>query len=66
MNPSVLTEVPSTTIDVIGALKPLMANSMTQIVDMITSLVPYMITVSLFGAGIYLLKRFISTGTQSL
>ena len=66
MNPSVLTETASTTIDVIGALKPLMASSMTQIVDMITSLVPYMITVSLFGAGIYLLKRFISTGTQSL
>lgn len=53
-------------IDVIGALKPLMASSMTQIVEMITALVPYMITVTLFGAGIYLLKRFISTGTQSL
>lgn len=55
-----------TQIDVIGALKPLMASSMTQIVEMITALVPYMITVTLFGAGIYLLKRFISTGTQSL
>lgn len=55
-----------TQIDVIGALKPLMASSMSQIVDMITALVPYMITVTLFGAGIYLLKRFISTGTQSL
>lgn len=66
MNPTVLAEPAGTTIDVIGALKPLMASSMTQIVDMITSLVPYMITVSLFGAGIYLLKRFISTGTQSL
>lgn len=57
---------PTTGIDVVGSLTPLMAGAMTQIVDMITALVPYMITVALFGAGIYLLKRFISTGTQSL
>ena len=61
-----LLETGATTIDVVGALTPLMQGAMTQIVNMITALVPYMITVGLFGAGIYLLKRFISTGTQSL
>lgn len=53
-------------IDVVGSLTPIMSEAMTQIVEMITSLVPFMITVSLFGAGIYLVKKFINTGTKSL
>lgn len=53
-------------IDIVGSLTPIMQGAMTQIVSMITSLVPFMITVSLFGAGIYLVKKFINTGTKSL
>lgn len=54
------------TIDVVGSLTPIMQGAMTQIVSMITALVPFMITVALFGAGIYLVKKFINTGTKSL
>lgn len=53
-------------IDVVGSLTPIMESAMTQIVSMITALVPFMITVALFGAGIYLVKKFINTGTKSL
>ena len=64
MNP--LTESASSSIDVVGSLTPIMKSAMTQIVEMITALVPFMITVALFGAGIYLVKKFINTGTKSL
>lgn len=53
-------------IDIVGSLTPIMQGAMTQIVEMITALVPFMITVALFGAGIYLVKKFINTGTKSL
>ena len=55
-----------TGIDVVGSLTPIMEGAMGQIVSMITALVPFMITVALFGAGIYLVKKFISTGTKAL
>lgn len=53
-------------IDVVGSLTPIMESAMSQIVSMITALVPFMITVALFGSGIYLVKKFINTGTKSL
>lgn len=55
-----------TGIDVVGSLEPILQSAMTQVVSMITSLVPFMVTVALFGAGIYLVKRFINTGTKSI
>lgn len=61
MNP-----ISNTGIDIVGSLKPIMEGAMGQIVEMITALVPFMITVALFGAGIYLVKKFINTGTKTL
>lgn len=55
-----------TGIDIVSSLKPIMEGAMGQIVEMITALVPFMITVALFGAGIYLVKKFINTGTKTL
>ena len=56
----------NTGIDVVGSLEPILQSAMSQVVEMITSLVPFMVTVALFGAGIYLVKRFINTGTKSI
>lgn len=55
-----------TGVDIVGSLEPILQSAMTQVVEMITSLVPFMVTVALFGAGIYLVKRFINTGTKSI
>lgn len=56
----------TTGIDVVGSLTPIMEGALSQIVQMITALVPFMITVALFGAGIYLVKKFINSGTKSI
>lgn len=56
----------ATTFDVVNAIKPLLGNAMDQIVDLITALMPYTIGVALFGAGIFMVRRFISNGVQSL
>lgn len=52
--------------DVVGKITPLIESAMTQITDMITSMMPYVIGIALFGAGIYLVKSFISSGTRSI
>lgn len=52
--------------DVITTLTPIMESSMTQIVDMISKLLPYTISIALFGAGIYLVRSMISSGTRSI
>lgn len=61
-----MTPYTDTGIDIVGSLTPIMNSALSQIVEMITSLVPFMVTVALFGAGIYLVKRFISQGTKSI
>lgn len=53
-------------IDVVGSLTPIMNSALGQIVEMITALVPFMVTVALFGAGIFLVKKFINSGTKSI
>ena len=53
-------------IDIVEVLTPLMNESLNQIVGMITNLMPFVITVALFGAGIYLVKNFISSGTRAI
>lgn len=64
MNP--LTEASSGGIDIVSSLTPILNSALSQIVSMITALVPFMVTVALFGAGIYLVKRFINQGTKSI
>lgn len=56
----------TTPVNVVDALTPVLNSSMTQIIDMITNLVPFMVTISLFGAGIYLVRSFISNGTRAI
>lgn len=52
--------------DVVGSITPLLTSAMTQIVGLVTAIMPYVIGVSLFGAGIYLVKSFISKGATSV
>lgn len=62
-----LTEsAPSGGINIVSSLTPILNSALSQIVEMITALVPFMVTVALFGAGIYLVKRFINQGTKSI
>lgn len=64
MNP--LTEVTPPTFDVVGVLTPVMNQAMTQITNMITSFMPFVVTVAVFSAGIYLVRNFIASGTRSI
>jgi TRAP-type C4-dicarboxylate transport system permease small subunit len=53
-------------IDVVKMLTPIMNDALQQITGMITSLMPFVITVALVSAGIYLVKNFIHNGTRSI
>ena len=53
-------------IDVVKMLTPIMNDALQQITGMITSLMPFVITVAWVSAGIYLVKNFIHNGTRSI
>lgn len=53
-------------INVVEMLTPIMNDALQQITGMITSLMPFVITVALVSAGIYLVKNFIHNGTRSI
>lgn len=61
-----LTGGETVTIDVVEMLTPIMNDALQQITGMITSLMPFVITVALVSAGIYLVKNFIHNGTRSI
>lgn len=61
-----LAEGSTVTIDVVEMLTPIMNDALQQITGMITSLMPFVITVALVSAGIYLVKNFIHNGTRSI
>ena len=52
--------------DVVGILTPVMNNAITQITSMITSFMPFVVTVAVFSSGIYLVRNFIHSGTRSI
>lgn len=54
------------TVDVVGMLTPIMNDALEQITGMITALMPFVVTVALVSAGIYLVKNFINNGTRSI
>ena len=53
-------------IDVVEMLTPIMNDALGQITGMITALMPFVITVALVSAGIFLVKNFIHNGTRSI
>ena len=53
-------------VDVVGMLTPIMNDALEQITGMITALMPFVITVALVSAGIFLVKNFIHNGTRSI
>ena len=65
-----LTDPPVTespvSIDIVELLTPIMNDALQQITGMITSLMPFVVTVALVSAGIFLVKNFIHNGTRSI
>ena len=53
-------------IDIVELLTPIMNDALQQITGMITSLMPFVVTVALVSAGIFLVKNFIHNGTRSI
>ena len=54
------------TINIVELLTPIMNDALKQITGMITSLMPFVVTVALVSAGIFLVKNFIRNGTRSI
>ena len=54
-----LVEAVTPSIDVVGMLTPIMNDALTQITGMITALMPFVVTVALVSAGIFLVKNSI-------
>lgn len=61
-----ISDVVTPSIDVVGMLTPIMNDALTQITGMITALMPFVVTVALVSAGIFLVKNFIHNGTRSI
>lgn len=53
-------------INIVELLTPIMNDALEQITGMITSLMPFVVTVALVSAGIFLVKNFIRNGTRSI
>ena len=53
-------------INIVELLTPIMNDALKQITGMITSLMPFVVTVALVSAGIFLVKNFIRNGTRSI
>lgn len=53
-------------VDVVGMLTPILNDALTQITGMISSLMPFVVSIALVSAGIYLVKNFIQNGTRSI
>lgn len=53
-------------VDVVGMLTPILNDALTQITGMISSLMPFVVSIALVSAGIYLVKNFIHNGTRSI
>ena len=53
-------------IDVVEMLTPILNDALQQITGMITALMPFVVTVALVCAGIFLVKNFIHNGTRSI
>lgn len=53
-------------IDIVAMLTPILNDALTQITGMITSLMPFVVSIALVSAGIYLVKNFIQNGTRSI
>ena len=58
-------ESSAVSIDIVALLTPIMNDALNQITGMITALMPFVITVALVSAGIFLVKNFIHNGTRS-
>jgi TRAP-type C4-dicarboxylate transport system permease small subunit len=56
----------TTKVDVVGMLTPILNDALTQITGMISSLMPFVVSIALVSAGIYLVKNFIHNGTRSI
>ena len=56
----------SVSIDIVQLLTPIMNDALNQITGMITALMPFVITVALVSAVIFLVKNFIHNGTRSI
>ena len=54
------------TVDVVTMLTPILNDALEQITGMITALMPFVITVALVSAGVFLVKNFIHNGTRSI
>ena len=52
--------------NVIETLTPVLQSAMTEITGMITSFLPFIVTISVFSAGVYLVRNFIHQGTRSI
>ena len=53
-------------INIVELLTPIMNDALKQITGMITALMPFVVTVALVSAGIFLVKNFIRNGTRSI
>ena len=53
-------------IDIVAMLTPILNDALSQITGMITSLMPFVVSIALVSAGIYLVKNFIQNGTRSI
>lgn len=53
-------------IDVVAMLTPILNDALSQITGMISSLMPFVVSIALVSAGIYLVKNFIRNGTRSI
>lgn len=62
----VLLSETSSTVDVVGMLTPILNDALSQITSMISSLMPFVVSIALVSAGIYLVKNFIHNGTRSI
>lgn len=61
-----LSESSAATVDVVGMLTPILNDALSQITEMISSLMPFVVSIALVSAGIYLVKNFIHNGTRSI
>ena len=53
-------------VDVVGTLTPVLESAMKEITGMMTSFLPFIVTISVFSAGVYLVRNFIHQGTRSI
>lgn len=53
-------------IDIVAMLTPILNDALSQITGMISSLMPFVVSIALVSAGIYLVKNFIQNGTRSI